>query len=77
LQYGRYLGDVEKIKAAAEAVKNQTKVWGWEVMGNTTIWGDPPLWIVVKLQYFPVSLLAEIALNLLKSFWCVPKYEGT
>jgi 2,3-bisphosphoglycerate-dependent phosphoglycerate mutase len=26
LQYGRYLGDVEKIKAAAEAVKNQTKV---------------------------------------------------
>merc|ERR1712151_76679 len=26
LKYGRYLGDVEKIKAAAEAVKNQTKV---------------------------------------------------
>jgi 2,3-bisphosphoglycerate-dependent phosphoglycerate mutase len=26
LKYGRYLGDAEKIKAAAEAVKNQTKV---------------------------------------------------
>mmetsp|Transcript_85017 Transcript_85017/g.253442 ORF Transcript_85017/g.253442 Transcript_85017/m.253442 type:complete len:157 (+) Transcript_85017:3-473(+) len=26
LKFGRYLGDVEKIKAAAEAVKNQTKV---------------------------------------------------
>merc|ERR1712048_1454528 len=26
LQFGRYLGDAEKIKAAAEAVKNQTKV---------------------------------------------------
>jgi len=26
LKYGRYLGDMEKIKAAAEAVKNQTKV---------------------------------------------------
>jgi len=26
LKYGRYLGDIEKIKAAAEAVKNQTKV---------------------------------------------------
>merc|ERR1711976_1018631 len=25
LKYGRYLGDAEKIKAAAEAVKNQTK----------------------------------------------------
>merc|ERR1712087_1088001 len=25
LKFGRYLGDVEKIKAAAEAVKNQTK----------------------------------------------------
>merc|ERR1712113_102941 len=25
LQFGRYLGDAEKIKAAAEAVKNQTK----------------------------------------------------
>ena len=29
-RFGRYLGDAEKIKAAAEAVKNQTKVWlGW------------------------------------------------
>merc|ERR1711877_2136 len=26
LKFGRYLGDIEKIKAAAEAVKNQTKV---------------------------------------------------
>merc|ERR1711920_777896 len=26
LKFGRYLGDAEKIKAAAEAVKNQTKV---------------------------------------------------
>merc|ERR1712050_407498 len=26
LKYGRYLGDAEAIKAAAEAVKNQTKV---------------------------------------------------
>merc|ERR1712183_1120286 len=26
MKYGRYLGDAEKIKAAAEAVKNQTKV---------------------------------------------------
>jgi len=26
LKYGRYLGDAEKIRAAAEAVKNQTKV---------------------------------------------------
>merc|ERR1712187_219105 len=25
LKFGRYLGDAEKIKAAAEAVKNQTK----------------------------------------------------
>jgi hypothetical protein len=25
-RFGRYLGDAEKIKAAAEAVKNQTKV---------------------------------------------------
>merc|ERR1712117_353841 len=27
LKFGRYLGDAEKIKAAAEAVKNQTKVY--------------------------------------------------
>ena len=27
-RFGRYLGDAEKIKAAAEAVKNQTKaIW--------------------------------------------------
>merc|ERR1739848_830147 len=26
MKFGRYLGDAEKIKAAAEAVKNQTKV---------------------------------------------------
>merc|ERR1712004_428509 len=26
MQYGRYLGDAEKIREAAEAVKNQTKV---------------------------------------------------
>merc|ERR1712170_297121 len=26
LKFGKYLGDAEKIKAAAEAVKNQTKV---------------------------------------------------
>merc|ERR1712014_491195 len=26
MKYGRYLGDAEAIKAAAEAVKNQTKV---------------------------------------------------
>merc|ERR1712087_123113 len=26
LKFGRYLGDAEKIRAAAEAVKNQTKV---------------------------------------------------
>merc|ERR1712160_136477 len=26
LNFGKYLGDAEKIKAAAEAVKNQTKV---------------------------------------------------
>merc|ERR1712217_822132 len=26
LKFGRYLGDAEKVKAAAEAVKNQTKV---------------------------------------------------
>uniref|UniRef100_A0A7S1RPI3 phosphoglycerate mutase (2,3-diphosphoglycerate-dependent) n=1 Tax=Alexandrium catenella TaxID=2925 RepID=A0A7S1RPI3_ALECA len=30
LKFGRYLGDAEKIKAAAEAVKNQTKVDGPE-----------------------------------------------
>ena len=28
-RFGRYLGDAEKIKAAAEAVKNQTKVREW------------------------------------------------
>merc|ERR1712176_1577480 len=28
MKFGRYLGDAEKIKAAAEAVKNQTKVDG-------------------------------------------------
>eukprot|EP00418_Pyrodinium_bahamense_P018174 CAMPEP_0179123366 /NCGR_PEP_ID=MMETSP0796-20121207/58260_1 /TAXON_ID=73915 /ORGANISM="Pyrodinium bahamense, Strain pbaha01" /LENGTH=365 /DNA_ID=CAMNT_0020822009 /DNA_START=65 /DNA_END=1158 /DNA_ORIENTATION=- len=31
LKFGRYLGDAEKIKAAAEAVKNQTKVGSGDV----------------------------------------------